>query len=191
MNILNMPGWKATGHTETKDEYRIEAVYEFDPAGCPKCQTLFDGNKLYRHGVQRQEVRDLPAHGKRVVVELSRKRYRCQSCHHTFPQPIPQVAERSQMTRRLAEWVAKESIRKTFTEIARETGLTNVTVRNVFDAYVAELDRKHKFVAPRQLGIDEVHLKRDARCVFTNLEARCVIGVFANRKKETVLAALR
>lgn len=189
MNILNLPGWEVTGHTQTKTDYRIEAVYTPEPTACPECSTLFD--RLYRHGKREQEIRDLPAHGKRVVIVLTRKRYRCQGCGRTFLQPLPDVDDRAQMTRRLAEWVGEQSIVRTFTDVANEVGLTNVTVRNVFDAYVERLDREHKFWAPTQLGIDEVHLLRQPRCVFTDLRGRAIIGVLAKRDKATVTAALQ
>lgn len=189
VNILNLPGWEVTGHTQTKTDYRIEAVYTPEPTACPECSTLFD--RLYRHGKREQEIRDLPAHGKRVVIALTRKRYRCQGCGRTFLQPLPDVDDRAQMTRRLAEWVGEQSIIRTFTDVANETGLTNVTVRNVFDAYVERLDREHKFWAPTQLGIDEVHLLSQPRCVFTDLQGRTIIGVLAKRDKATVVAALQ
>lgn len=189
MNILNLPGWEVTGHTQTKTDYRIEAVYTPEPSACPECSTLFD--RLYRHGKREQEIRDLPAHGKRVVIALTRKRYRCQGCGRTFLQPLPDVDDRAQMTRRLAEWVGEQSIVRTFTDVATEVGLTNVTVRNVFDAYVERLDQEHKFWAPEQLGIDEVHLLKQPRCVFTDLQGRSIIGVMAKRDKATVIAALQ
>lgn len=189
MNLLNLPGWDVTGHADTKTDYRIDAVYTREPVACPECSTLFD--RLYRHGKRVQELRDLPAHGRRVVIVLTRKRYRCQGCGRTFLQPLPDVDERSQMTRRLADWVGEQSITRTFTDVAREVGLTNVTVRNVFDAYIDRLDRDTRFWAPEHLGIDEVHLLKKPRCVFTDLQGRAIIGVQAKRDKATVTAALR
>jgi DNA-directed RNA polymerase subunit RPC12/RpoP len=53
VNILNLPGWEVTGHTQTKTDYRIEAVYTPEPSACPECSTLFD--RLYRHGKREQE----------------------------------------------------------------------------------------------------------------------------------------
>lgn len=52
MNILNLPSWEVTGHTETSTDYRIEATYMVAPANCLHCNGLFD--KLYRHGVREQ-----------------------------------------------------------------------------------------------------------------------------------------
>lgn len=42
--------------------------------------SLTEAGKLYRHGTREQLLMDLPAHGKRVGIDLTRKRYRCQNC---------------------------------------------------------------------------------------------------------------
>lgn len=189
MNILNLPGWEVTGHSETGSDYRIEAAYTVAPANCPHCAGLFD--KLYRHGVREQHLRDLPAHGKRVTIALARKRYRCQDCGKTFLQPLPDVDERSQMTRRLADWVGEQSIGRTFVSVAGEVGLDEKTVRNLFNAYVERLDAETVFETPEYMGIDEVHLLGRPRCVFTNVKERTLIGVLEKRDKKTVTEYLR
>lgn len=89
MNILNLRGWEVTDSQEDERDYHIHAKYTSEPTGCPHCKSLFD--KLYRHGTRPQELADLPAHGKRVTIRLTRTRYRCQSCGKTFLQPLPDV----------------------------------------------------------------------------------------------------
>lgn len=42
------------------------------------------------------------------------------------------------------------------------------------------------FATPEWLGIDEIHLLGQPRCVMTNIEARTMIELLATRKKETV-----
>lgn len=189
MNILNLPGWEVTGHSETGTDYRIEATYTVAPANCPHCNGLFD--KLYRHGVREQHLRDLPAHGKRVTIALARKRYRCQECGKTFLQPLPDVDERSQMTRRLANWVGEQSIGRTFVSVAGEVGLDEKTVRNLFNEYIDRLEAEMVFETPEYMGIDEVHLLKKPRAVFTNLTERTLIGVLEKRDKKTVTEYLR
>lgn len=189
VNILNLPGWEVTGHTRTPTECRIEATYTRVPTACPACRSLFD--RLHRHGKRVQEVRDRPVDGRPVVVVLTRNRYRCRGCGRTVLPPLPDVDERSQMTRRLAEWVGEQSVARTFTAVAAETGLTNVTVRNAFAAYLARLDREHKFLAPPHLGIGEIRLLKRPRCVLTDRSRRAVLGVLPGRDEATVTAALR
>ena len=190
MNLINLPGWTVTGVKTNKDDYCVSATYDSgDAPACEKCSTLFA--KVYRHGSRQQTIMDLPAHGKRVGIDLTRKRYRCQNCEGTFLQDLPDVDDRSQMTRRLARYIEEQSVRRTFTSIADEVGVDEKTVRNLFRAYVERLDAEVVFETPERMGMDEVHLLKKPRAVFTNLTEATIIAVLAERTKKVVLAHLK
>jgi transposase len=190
VNLINMPGWTVTGTKTNKDDYCVSATYDSGGTpSCAKCSTLF--SKVYRHGSRQQTIMDLPAHGKRVGIELNRKRYRCQNCESTFLQDLPDVDERSQMTRRLARYIEEQSVRRTFTSIADEVGVDEKTVRNLFRAYVERLDAEVIFETPERMGMDEVHLLKKPRAVFTNLTEATIIAVLPERTKKVVLAHLK
>ncbi len=192
MNLLNLPDWDIE-HVETSArDYRVHATYVPEPSHCIHCghTSLFSG-KLYRHGTREQLLMDLPSHGKRVGVLLTRSRYRCQDCGKTFLQPLPDVDERSQMTRRLVRHIEEMSVRKTFTAVADEVGVDEKTVRNLFKSYVERLDRTVVFQTPEWMGMDEVHLLKKPRCVLTNIKERTIIAVLEKRRKRVVLAHLR
>lgn len=95
MNLLNLPDWNIEHVEDSARDYRVHATYGPEPSACIHCGkgTLFAG-KLYRHGTHPQLIMDLPAHGKRVGILLTRNRYRCQDCGKTFLQPLPDVDER-------------------------------------------------------------------------------------------------
>jgi len=191
MSFLHLPGWSVTSVKESENDYRVEATYE-EGTGfyyCVKCGEMF--TKMYRHGTRKQLLMDLPVHGKRVGIELTRKRYRCTACGVTFLQQLPDVDERSQMTRRLARYIEEQSIHRTFTSVAGDVGVDEKTVRNIFRAYVKRLDETTVFVTPEKMGIDEVHLLRKPRCVMTNLTERTIFAVLEKRDKKTVLAHLK
>lgn len=189
MNILHLAGWDVQVVDEEPGEYRVKATFARQPAGCPYCNTLFD--QLYKHGTRPQVIADLPSHGRRVSIHLTRNRYRCRSCLKTFLQPLPDVDERSQMTRRLADWIGEQSIRRTFTSVAEEVGVDEKTVRNLFNAYIDRLDAETVRWTPTILGIDEVHLLGKPRCVLTNIEERTMLDVLEKRDKKTVIAYLK
>jgi hypothetical protein len=44
--------------------------------------------------------------------------------------------------------------------VAKQVGVDEKTVRNVFDAYVVELEKQFKRETPTWLGIDEIKLGR-------------------------------
>lgn len=192
MNLLNLPDWDIE-HVETSArDYRVHATYAPEPSACIHCGKgqLFAG-KLYRHGTREQLLMDLPSHGKRVGILLTRARYRCQDCGKTFLQPIADVDERSQMTRRLIRHIEEQSIRRTFTAVADEVGVDEKTVRNLFKSYVQRLDETTVFEAPGWMGMDEVHLLKKPRAVFTNIQERTIIAVLEKRTKKVVLAHLK
>ncbi len=188
MNLLNLPDWNVERVEDSARDYRVHATYTPEPGHCHACG-LFA--RLYHHGTREQLLMDLPSHGKRVGILLTRKRYRCQDCQKTFLQPLPDVDERSQMTRRLVRYVEEQSVRKTFTAVADEVGVSEKTVRNLFRAYVERLDRTTVFETPEWMGMDEIHLLKKPRAVFTNIKERTIIAVLEKRTKKVVLAHLK
>jgi len=191
VNLLNLPDWKIERVEDSARDYRVHATYSPEPTSCPYCPTSLYVGKLYRHGTREQLLMDLPSHGKRVGILLTRNRYRCQDCSKTFLQPLPDVDDRSQMTRRLIRHIEEASVRKTFSSVADDVGVDEKTVRNLFHAYVDKLDATTEFETPEWLGMDEVHLLKKPRAVFTNIKERTIIGVLEKRTKPFVMAYLK
>jgi transposase len=191
LNLLNMPDWTITHVEDSARDYRVHATYSPEPTSCAHCQASSLFAKLYKHGNRDQLLMDLPAHGKRVGILLTRNRYRCRNCGKTFLQQLPDVDERSQMTKRLIRHIEEQSVRRTFTSVADEIGVDEKTVRNLFRAYIKRLDDTTVFQTPEWMGIDEVHLLKKPRCVMTNIKDRTVIAVLEKRTKKVVLAHLK
>src|SRR5581483_464334 len=189
--LINLPGWEVLSVKSDAHDYRVEARYTVEPAVCPHCSQALLFGSLYKHGSQQQLIMDLPAHGKRVGIALKRQRYRCRNCGRTFPQPLPDVDDRSSMTKRLVAYIETESVKRKFVRVPDHVGVDEKTVRNVFKTYVAWLDENVTFETPEWMGLDEVHLLKKPRLVVTNLKERTIIGVEASRDKKTVLAHLR
>ena len=94
---------------------------------------------LYRHGSQRQNYLDTPMHGKRVVIEIDRKRYRCKVCGKTLFEPLPAMDSKRLATTRMVQHIERHCLRKTFAELSREVGVDDKIIRHIFDDYVARL----------------------------------------------------
>jgi transposase len=65
------------------------------------------------------------------------------------------------------------------------------TVRRIFNAYADDLEQTHKIQTPEWLGIDEVHLTRQMRCVLTDVYTRKPLDILKDRNKPTVSRWLR
>lgn len=187
MDALNLPNWSMVDYTETDEHITMEVDYDTHITTCPACGTV---GALNRFGRAAQTFIDLPVRGKHVGLNVQRQRYRCRECGKTTMQPLPDMDDKRQATRRLVEYVERESLKRTFVSIAEEVGLDEKTVRNIFRDYVARLEVETVFDTPEWLGIDELHLMKKPRAIFTNIKERTVIDLLETRTKAAVLARL-
>lgn len=184
VNILNLPGWEVIAVAEGDHDYTVIAQYTPQPGACPRCGVT--PPTLYRFGTRENTFHDLPSHGRRVGILVRRQRYKCRNCGGTFLEPLPDMDDRRVATRRLVEWIERESLRRTFVSVAEESGVHEKTVRNIFTDYVGRLDAEREIVTPRWLGIDEIHLLRAPRGVIANVELRTLVDLLPDRTRDTI-----
>ncbi|WCM91631.1 ISL3 family transposase [Acidovorax sp. NCPPB 2350] len=149
-----------------------------EPSTCPTCGI----GPIVKFGKQDQSYRDLPIHGKRVTLWLQRRRYRCNGCMTTFRPDLADMDDSRKMTKRLITYVEKAVLQRTNTAVANECGLHEKTVRELFANYTARMQETLQFLTPRVLGIDEIYMQRQFRCVLTNIEQQTVLDLLPDRQ---------
>jgi len=186
--ILNLPEWEVTQIDEDEDDYVITARPSSSLSICPFCGY----DTLYKHGDLEQHIRDVPSHGKRVLIQVTRQRYRCKHCTKTSFETLPDIDEKRFCTKRLITFLQRRSMNddRTFLSLAEETGLHEKTVRRIFHDYVLELERSTHFATPRIMGMDELHVIHQPRAIITNIERNTVVEFLADRKKQTIIRYL-
>lgn len=112
----------------------VEPTYV--PTSCPSCKSA----RLYRHGVRDQHYVDAPHYGEPAVLLVHRRRWRCQDCSTLLPDPLPSIDQKRRATQRLVRYVRTRSLKYTFAEIGREVGLSDRSIRHIFDDLVRDLD---------------------------------------------------
>lgn len=180
-NILNLTAYTVLSVDHTDHDYHIKAETKEIPTHCPTCKS----NNLVSFGRREQLVKDLPMHGRRVGIYVRTRRMKCLPCAKTFSESLPEVDVNRAMTSRLLDWIGKQAIRRTFTSIAEDVGITEGTVRGIFRDYINELERTVRFETPKWMGIDEIHLIKP-RGVITNIHNRTVVEVLRDRNKKTI-----
>jgi transposase len=189
MNQLNLPEFKVIEVQENDYDilFTVEAVEP--PKCCPECGSV----SYYKHGKVERFVRDLSSFGKRVGINIKGNRYKCRDCEPpvTFSETYQSVDERDKMTIRLREHIKLQSLRQPFSNIAEEYSISPTTVKRIFNEYVEQNERYMVFKAPRVLGIDEVHLNKQMRAVFTDIEGLKVLDMLKDRNKQTVIDFLK
>lgn len=153
-------------------------------AECPRC-----GTRTQRvHQRRKQPVDDLPAHGHRVVLVLTRRRWRCSHCDHVFAELLPSVDRYQRMTVRLQEALYQGLRKRPVTAVAEDSGLGPGRLQRLLerrgDLEVAD----RNLPAPRFLGVDEFAAKRGHiyNTVFVDLEARRILEVVETREVKPV-----
>lgn len=147
-DILNLPGWSVLDVEERDDRYIIQAKPSAEGTSCPAC----GNNAILRHGADLQQIHDLPCHGKQVSIAVEKQRYRCRWCRKTWFAVLPEVDEQHNVTLRLVRYVQRQSLTRTFVQVATETGISERSVRRLFDDYVAILEQKRQAYTPCVLG---------------------------------------
>lgn len=188
MNILNLPTLEVVNVQENEHDYCI-TVNPIEPkVCCTHCGVI---GEYYRFGFKEQLYMDLPMHNKRVGIHVNRQRYRCKACNGTFFVPMPDIDDKREATKRLIEYIEKQSLKRTFVSVADDVGLDEKTVRNIFTDYVLRLEKEFKFKIPEYMGIDEIHILNKPRCVITNIKECTAIDMLKDRNKSTVVAYLQ
>lgn len=162
----------AVTNTETDGHlFAIHAGCEGRPAACVTCGS----QNFIGHGQHAQEVMDLPHQGKFTCIHLLRKRYRCKDCSDTFFHPLDWLDDDHHASRRFVDRVASLALERSFSDLAREYGINEKTVRNIFYGRHKDTIDTTRFEAPAYLGIDEVNVAGSARGVITNLSENVAI----------------
>ncbi len=188
VNILNHPNWTIRSVEEKEDSVRITADYTVVTSPCPSCGTPLPP---YRFGKLEQLFLDTPMYGKHVGILVMRQRYRCRVCRKTFVQALPDMDIKRFMTKRLLDYIEQRTLSQTFTSIAHDVGIVEGTVRAIFREQ-SERNAKHfQIVTPRWLGIDELYLLGQPRCILANVQERTVVDLLASRSQQTVVKWLQ
>lgn len=184
MNFLCFNNWRETLILEEKTHYAVRAVYEPpDAAKCPSCKSV---ESLQKYGSRKRVVRDSPVRGKTVTVVLTIQLYYCTRCDKVFADDVPELINSSRLTRRLIIYIIRQCVKKNYSEVGLETGVSESTVREIFTKFVETNQNLIPFKYPRVLGIDDVYIGRTARCILTDIEGRKAIEILPRRRIDVV-----
>lgn len=182
MNILGWVDWTVE-KVETPDDasYLIFARPSEPPARCPHCG--FPPGTA-RWGRREQDYGDTPIHDRTVTIRVARQRYKCEGCNTVFLEPLPEMDDDLQLTRRLVRRIEALGGKRTFVSLAADLGIDHERVKRVFMRYAIETEASTTVATPTVLGIDEVHLRKRARGVLTNVGARQIYDLLPKATQE-------
>lgn len=187
-NALHLANWDVLAIDQARrDELVITACYEVEPVGCPKCDA--DG-PLLRRGTRDVRYADAPMFGRRTTLVARVRRYSCGSCGTSLRQVLPDIEPGYEMTKRCASYIAEQAVERTFAQVGRMVGIAEKTVREIASRVTdAQLDAR-QIIAPVVLGIDELKLAGERRCILTDVGEGRVLDLLPSMDGAAVRAWL-
>jgi transposase len=182
-DLLNLPGVKPVDlHYGNRVITVIAEVLEGPLPSCQEC-----GKPLHRHGRRTNVFADTPMQMQPVRLEISRPRYRCITCSKISTPDLLFVDERRRATKRLVDAVRQCCLGMTFHALAEQTGLAVNTIKNIAQDLIVELESTVRYQTPVIMGIDEVNLAGNFRCVITNLATNNVFEMLEFRTQDHMM----
>jgi transposase len=179
-DLLNLPGVKPVDFRGEGGVITIVAeALDVDLPQCPQC-----ARPLYRHGKRTNLFADTPMQMQPVRLEITRPRYRCDTCGKTLTPELIFLDERRRATKRLVDAIRQRCLWMTFHSLAQKTGLAVNTIKNITQDLIEELEQTVRYETPVIMGIDEVNLAGDYRCVITNLSTNNIFQILKFRTKD-------
>ena len=149
---------------------------------CPNC-----GKKLYAHTGKVILVTDTTFVGCPTKLRLNIPRKRCPACGFIHQPHIESINESRYMTNRVYAKMANLALKRSFSDIANEYGVTNNTVKNVFKEFIREKENELRFQTPAFLGLDEIKIKKLGELtVITDLEHKTLYDMIEGRNQPSL-----
>lgn len=172
---------------DENNNYTYQATVKVSPSKCPECGSAH----IVKHKKHDRIIRDLNEYEHRVCIVIHGHRYQCKECSNTFGEELNCVDKSGRLTKRLISKIQLECFDKTFKDIADEYGISQPSVKRLFEDYVDELSESYTLYSPQVLDIDEVHLHSQYCGVFVDVLGQKVIEMTENRNKVTVKKFLK
>lgn len=198
--MLNLSEFKVIKQEQNHHFYRFTVEKKDPPYMCMQCgcvkfihegENIGDNVEFKLHQVKERTVSDISMHGKAVRLVLRHRRFKCSACGGTFYEHLESIERNGKVTIRLVEHIKQLTLKRPFLTIGQEYGISHTSVRRYFQDYVAEQEKDRVLIAPKVLGIDEAHLNRTMRGVFTDNENNIMLEITPDNLKRTIKATIQ
>lgn len=156
-----------------------------DVAICPRCGEI-SGN-VYEE--KHRCIRHLDIWGKKTFLHFLSRRFQCGKCESMFTEELPFVETCRRQTIAFEQYTYESCISSNRKRVAIREGLSQSTVRDIFNRFArSRVDRSGNTLT-RVLGIDEISLKKRHKqyaLVISDIERKCILAVIPSRDKESL-----
>lgn len=187
--LLGIEEYQVGQVIEERDGFVVEVKRRGGEASCPCCSS----GRLYRHGKSKpRRVLHSWSRGKRIYLLLTRQRWRCCGCGHSFTAGVLLLRPYSRLSRQAEEEALWELKEHSFSQVRRKLGVGYGTLRRLLERRVNQealswLEEEEVI----SLGIDEHSFRhQDMVYTITEVKKRRVLGILKDDRVATLKAFL-
>lgn len=181
-DLLGLKGTTLIKIEEIKNVKHIYLETKLESKICPHC--YFPTQKI--HSYRMQAIKDTEIGGLQSILHIKKRRYRCNSCGHTFYEKLPFLKRYQRHTLRVMVKVINDYRHESSTKrIAEMNYLTPGITMRIFDRISYPRPK-----LPRVLSIDEFkgNAGRKFQCILTDPVSHNVLDILPTKKSEDIRA---
>lgn len=183
--LLGLKGYEVGTVTEAEGKIVVEVKAEERDPVCPYCSSV----KLYRHGSgKRRQVLHSWSNGKKVYLQLSRQRWRCRDCGHSFNDGAELLRPYSRITRQAEQEALWQLRDRSFSQVTRDLGVSYTSLRRILEREIGgEVWGPLPLEDDIFLGIDEHSFKHQELVhMVTEVKKRQVLRILKDDRITTL-----
>ena len=188
-NLLGLPMLIVTMYALRKegDEevLHLWCRHREDVAMCPRCGVFSD----VVHDDEDRCVRHLDVWGKKTFLHFLSRRFDCEQCGRPFTEELSFVESHRRQTIAFERHVFESCLSSNKKRTAKSEGLSQSTVRDIFNRWAKLKERGPGEDRTRVLGIDEISLKKRHKqfaLVISDMDKKCILAVLPTREQEAL-----
>ena len=168
-----------------QDVLHLRCAHRQEVALCTHCGTL----STNVHQEEPRCVRHLDVWGKKTFLHFLSRRFKCDQCGKVFTEELPFVDSHRKQSTVFEMHVYQSCLASTRKAVAVREGLSQSTVKEIFNRLAALRKGVGVGGTTRVLGIDEISLKKRHKqfvLVISDISRKCILAVLPNREKQTL-----
>jgi transposase len=168
-----------------QDVLHLRCSHRDEVALCTHCGTL----STTIHQEESRCVRHLDVWGKKTFLHFLSRRFQCDQCGTVFTEELPFVHSHRRHSTAFEMYVYQSCLTSTRKAIATREGLSQSTVKEIFNRLAALKRGAVANGTTRVLGIDEISLKKRHKqfvLVISDISRKCILAVLPDREKQTL-----
>ena len=188
--LLGLKGYEVGDVIEEEKGIVVEVRIKSRKPACPRCSSV----ELYRHGrARKRRVLHGWSQGRRVYIEITRQRWRCRYCRHSFAEAVELVRPHSRLSKQAEAEALWQTRYLSFSQVKKELGISYSTIRRLLEREIG-LDMLGFTDEEEELflGIDEHSFRhQDLVYTVTEVKQRKMLGILRDDRIATLKAFLK